>query len=122
MPKSKRRNKETFDGMSGGIFLIGFGVLFLVDGIDFWPWILVVIGLASLPASVAREGLWAGSQGFIWMAGLAVLFASNAFWPGILILIGLSIIIGSLVRPPALDKAKRKRDDTLDDADLDEYA
>lgn len=118
MPKGKRRHKDTFDGMSGGIFLIGFGVLFLIDGIDFWPWILAVIGLSSLPASVARDGLWAGSQGFLWMTGLAILFAANAFWPGILILIGLSIIIGSMVRPPALDKAKRKRGEPLDD---DEY-
>jgi hypothetical protein len=99
--------KELFGGMSGGIMLIGLGLLFWLD--LFWPWILVVIGLASLPGSIASKGLWAGLQGFVWLIGIAILFALDAFWPGILILIGLSIIIGSLVRPPMLDKPKRKR-------------
>ena len=96
-------------GFSGAILLIGLGVLFLVDSIPFWPWILVVIGLAGLPESVAQNGLWAGMQGVVWMAGLAVLFATGKFWPGILILIGVSTLVGALVRPPAFDKPKRKR-------------
>ncbi len=96
-------------GFSGAILLIGLGVLFLVDGIPFWPWILVVLGLAGLPESIAQKGLWAGMQGVVWMAGLAVLFATGKFWPGILILIGVSTLVGALVRPPAFEKHKRKR-------------
>ena len=93
MGKRKRSwKKDTLEGMSGGIFLIGLGVLFLVDEIDFWPWILLVIGLASVPGSIASEGLWAGLQGLVWMGGLAVLFASGQFFPGVLILIGLSLV------------------------------
>jgi len=98
-----------FRGFSGAILLIGLGVLFLVGSIPFWPWILVVIGLAGLPESVAQKGLWAGIQNMVWMAGLAVLFATGKFWPGILILIGVSTLVGALVRPPAFDKPKRKR-------------
>ncbi len=92
--------------MGTGIFLIGLGVLFWTD--NFWPWILVVAGLAGLPSSIARKGFWAGLQGLVWMIGLAILFALDALWPGILVLIGLSMIAGALVRPPAFEKSKRK--------------
>jgi hypothetical protein len=102
-------NRGVCTGVSGAILLIGLGVLFLVEGIPFWPWILLVIGLAGLPESVAQKGLWAGLQGLVWMGGLAVLFATGQFWPGILILIGFSMLAGALVRPPAFDKPKRKR-------------
>jgi len=87
-----------FEGLSGGIFLIGLGLLFLVPGIGFWPWILVVIGAASLPASLAANKGWVGWQSFFWMCGLAVLFGTGYFWPGILILIGLSSLLGALTK------------------------
>jgi hypothetical protein len=119
MPGRNRRSKSALEGMSGGIFLIGLGVLFLIDDVPFFPWILLVIGLASVPGSIANEGLWAGLQGLIWMGGLAVLFATNLFWPGILILIGLSVVAGSIERPPML-KEKPKRGPGPDDEYLDD--
>ena len=100
-------DQEKWGGAAGGILLIGIGVIFLTD-IDFWPWILVVLGLSSLPGSVASKGLWAGMQGAVWLIGLAFLFAFDIFWPGILILIGLSTLAGALVRPPGLE-SKPKR-------------
>jgi len=90
--------EKYYQGLSGGIFLIGLGILLLVPAIDFWPWILVVIGLAGLPASVVNDKGWFGWQGFFWLGGLAVLFWSGFFWPGILILLGLSTIVGALTR------------------------
>ncbi len=90
-------NKKNLEGLSGGILLIGLGIIFLTD-IGFWPWILVVVGLAGLPASVAMKRGWYGWQGFFWMAGLALLFWSGRFWPGILILVGLSALFGALTR------------------------
>lgn len=108
MGKRKRTVKQdTLDGMSGGIFLIGIGVLFLVEEVDFWPWILLVIGLASVPGSIAHEGFWAGLQGLVWMGGLAILFYTEAFWPGILIVIGVSTMVGAMVRPEFAKKDKR---------------
>jgi hypothetical protein len=82
---SRRRDKDAFRGVSGGILLIGIGVIFLAD-IDIWPWILVLLGLASLPESLAQKGFWAGIQGAVWLIGLAILFATDQFWPGIMIL------------------------------------
>jgi hypothetical protein len=117
-------NKDAFHGMTGGIILIGIGIIFLAN-IDFFPAILVVIGLAGLPESVAQKGFWAGIQSAVWLIGIAVLFVYDIFWPGILILIGLSMLAGGLVRPPGME-GKRKRGlplpleaDDEDDADDD---
>jgi len=90
-------NAKTYQGLSGGIFLIGLCFLFLTH-IGFWPWILVVIGLSSLPASLAMKKGWYGWQGTLWMIGLAILFWSGHFWPGILILVGLSALGAPLTR------------------------
>jgi predicted membrane protein len=90
--------KRDSESLSAGILLIGIGILFLVPGLSFWPWILVVIGLAGLPASLANQKGWLGWQGFFWLTGLAILFELGALWPGILILIGISMIAGALTR------------------------
>ncbi len=122
MGKKKRTaTQSALEGMSGGIFMIGLGVLFLADSIDFFPWILLVIGLASVPGSIAKEGFWAGLQGLIWMGGLAVLFEMDALWPGVLILIGLSTMAGALVRPGGSGDSKKKRDQEMemDDNEVD---
>lgn len=99
--------------------MIGLGVLFLVDGIGFWPWILVLIGITSLPSTFGRGDFSSGLQTLAWMCGLALLFSQpGLFFPGILILIGASIVIGALFGP-AQKKAKRGTD--LDDDRADEY-
>jgi hypothetical protein len=104
-----RQSGDAFHGASGGILLIGIGIIFLAK-IDFFPAILAVVGLASLPESVAQKGFWAGIQGAVWLIGLAILFAFDIFWPGILILAGLSMLAGAWVRPPGMErKAKPKR-------------
>lgn len=91
-------NKKYYETLSAGILLIGLGVLFLVPGLGVWPWILLVVGLAGLPASLAHKKGWLGWQGFFWLAGLAVLFATGFLWPGILILVGLSMLLGAFTR------------------------
>jgi predicted membrane protein len=117
------KNKDAFHGITGGIILIGIGIIFLAN-IEFFPAILVVIGLAGLPESVAQKGFWAGIQSAVWLIGIAVLFTFDIFWPGILILIGLSMVAGALVRPPGME-GKRKRGLPLpseaDDEDADDY-
>ena len=114
--KKRSATTTTLEGMSGGIMLIGIGVLFLVESIDIWPWILMVVGLASVPGSIAKEGFWAGLQGLIWLGGLAILFETGLIWPGILILVGLSTVASALVRPgESKQKAKRDQDMAIDD-------
>ncbi len=113
--KSKRKNKQKsrWDGTGLAFFLIGLGVLFLLDDhgvVNFWPWILVVLALSGVPSSIAHEGLWAGLQGLVWAGGIAILFETDLWWPGILIVIGAGMLVGALVRPPVFKKTKRKRD------------
>jgi xanthine/uracil/vitamin C permease (AzgA family) len=90
--------KQVYESASAGIILIGLGILFLT-GVGIWPWILLVVGLAGLPAALANHRGWYGWQGFFWLAGLAILFATGTMWPGILILVGLSTLFGVLVKP-----------------------
>ena len=84
--------------ISGGIILIGLGVLLLVKTLPLLPWILVVIALASLPDGIARGGPIAGAAPALWLIALAGLIASGALWPGLLILIGLPMIISAVIR------------------------
>jgi len=92
------QRKTTYQSLGSGIFLIGLGILFLLPGVAFFPWILAVIGLAGLPTALAHQRGWYGIQGAFWLIGLAILFATNLLWPGILILIGLSTLAGALSR------------------------
>lgn len=87
-----------YDSLSGGLFLIGLGLIFLLPGLGIWPWILAVIGISQLPTNLARKRGWYGWQSCFWLVGLAILFATGLFWPGILILIGISILLGALTR------------------------
>jgi hypothetical protein len=95
------QNARQLQNLSGGLFLIGLGILFLMPGVGFWPWILVVIGVSQLPASLASKRGWYGWQGFFWLVGLAIIFASGMFWPLILILVGLNVLLGAAMRDSA---------------------
>ena len=108
--------KEHYSGVSAGLFLIGLGILFLTD-VGFWPWILVVIGVSSLPASLAMKRGWYGWQSLLWMVGLAILFATGFFWPGILILVGLNTLIGGLSRQSEGSPFGQSGDDEDDDSE-----
>jgi hypothetical protein len=92
------RNNLAHDGLSGGLFLIGLGLILLLPGFGIWPWILAVIGISQLPTNLARKRGWYGWQSCFWLVGLAILFATGFFWPGILIAIGMSMLLGALTR------------------------
>ncbi len=91
------RKENTTSALSGGIMLIGILVLLLVDAISFWPWILVVLALASLPAGLQRAGGW-GALPALWIIVLAAIIEAGWFWPGILILVGVVVVIGAFNR------------------------
>jgi hypothetical protein len=90
--------RDPLAAASGAIMLIGLVILLVWDAVDFWPWILAVVGLSALPVGLARAGLPAGLLPAAWLIGLAALFAADRLWPGVLILLGLTIIAGALVR------------------------
>jgi len=84
--------------LSGGLLLVGIGLIFLLK-LDFFPAILAVLGLSSIVAGLATSRSWYGLQGGLWLVGLFFLFYFDILWPGILIVIGVSTLIGALTRP-----------------------
>lgn len=94
----RARALVNWDGMTGGIWLIGLAVLFLTG--RWWPGILVLVGLSALFSGLAHakssaERLGA-LQGAAWMLGLAVIAAFGWWWPGILVLVGISAVLGAI--------------------------
>lgn len=83
--------------ISGGIFLIGLGILFLVDW--WWPGIMLVIGAAAA-ADHALRGAWPKAIGiFALFAGIPLVIELVGLitipWPILLpiLLIGLGILV-----------------------------
>jgi predicted membrane protein len=91
--KTSVNRYKTAGSLTGGLVLIGLAILFLVDSISFWPWILAVIGVAILPGSIIKDGWRHSITGSAWLIGLALCFYFEMFWPGILILIGITLIL-----------------------------
>ncbi|HEX9652727.1 MAG TPA: DUF5668 domain-containing protein [bacterium] len=108
--------KRNFSGANFwlALSLIALGVLFLLDNMDiidigsvwqYWPVILIAIGVTRFTSSNYRE-----RSSATFMIGIGVIFLLLnldfldwhtiwQFWPVILILIGLSIIYGRSRRP-----------------------
>ena len=94
-----RLDKIQADKLSGGIFLIGMGILFYTG--RWWPGIMFVIGAASIPEGLAKGRGWYGLQGAAWFFGLGLIFLFQVhFLAALFILLGVSAILGVLVRPP----------------------
>lgn len=100
--------------ISGGVFIIGLGLMFL-GTLPWWPGILLVIGASSLARGLAEGQRWASMQGAVWMLGLGLLFWGGFSLPLLLILIGASMLIGVVFRPPMF--ANRSRLEEVDGAD-----
>jgi hypothetical protein len=88
---------KLYGTMSGGLFLIGIGLILLFK-MDFFPAILAVLGTSSILAGLATGRGWEGLQGGLWLVGLFFLFQFDIFWPGILIVLGVSSLVGALTR------------------------
>jgi hypothetical protein len=119
---SSRVPKERADQISGGVFLIGLAILFLPNGIGFWPGILFVIGASSLARGMAEGQAWYSVQGALWMFGIGFLFLFGFNLAILLIIMGLTMLFGWRFRPPFLedeeDAGPAKRGDfVLDHAD-----
>jgi hypothetical protein len=106
-------SKQNSGQVSGAVFIIGLGIIFLFDFIDVWPGIMFVIG-ASIIARVMAEGKpWTAATGAFWVIGIGLVFwlgdnlnfGISSAWPLILILIG----VGMLYR------RNERREDDLDD-------
>jgi hypothetical protein len=90
--------KQNADTISGGVFLVGLGVLFLIHW--FWPGILLLLGLVALVREWMQGERSKGLTAFLILGGLAVFFSFNFSWsivlPVALICLGLIGIVNAL--------------------------
>lgn len=99
--------RSVFQGLAGGIFLIGLAIAFWVssqfNGDLFLPilfWALAGSSLFGSLGSLNPRHMFGALSGFVFLAGMGVLFLPGvSFWPGILILLGITAIVGAIARP-----------------------
>ena len=91
-------NKENANRISGAIFLIGLGVIALLN--YWWPGIMFVIGASLIARSVAQGKTWQNATGALVVIAIGLIFALQdfiggvSFWPLILIGTGLVMLFG----------------------------
>jgi|GEM_PF-470983 len=99
--------RSVFQGIAGGVFLIGLAIAFLVssqfNGDLFLPilfWALAFSSLFGSMGSLNPRHMYGAISGFVFMLGLGILFLPGvSFFPGILILVGITAILGAIARP-----------------------
>lgn len=77
--------------LSGAVWLIGLGILFLTKA--WWPGILLLIGLSGFMGDSQRGHQQQGLRSLIFFCGLALLFWTRLFWPGIFFLLALTALL-----------------------------
>ena len=107
--------KRKFKDVGWAIFMIGLGLIFLLD-LDFWPWFLGLIVISSLVGDVLRRGV-RGLEDSLWLIGIGLLIWQGwSIFPVILILIGLSLLL------PKSHGKKAKRELPSDEDEYEEKA
>lgn len=71
-------SKQNADTLGAGMFLVGLGVLFLLDW--FWPGILGLLGIVALVTQSARGNLLRGLSSLVLLGGLTILFTIGFAW------------------------------------------
>jgi hypothetical protein len=96
--------------ITGGIWLIGLGVMFATG--YWWPGILIVAGITAMVEGWALGQGWYGLQGGIWLIVFAV-WAMFHFNIALLFVgLGISAICSAFVKPSFM--AKPQVDNTLE--------
>jgi hypothetical protein len=90
--------------VSGGVMLIGLGVLFATH--YWWPGILFVVGACALAQGLVEGRGWYALQGAIWLFAMGVWFALGSSLAVLFVALGASMILGVLIRPPFAAKPK----------------
>jgi hypothetical protein len=106
-PVVRRRDRDRRSGLTGGLVLITFGVIFLLDQMrwsygwrfhELWPVILIVIGLAKLftgdARGRARSGGWLVLIGVLFLLNTTHVFPLDRSWPVFIVAAGLGLMFG----------------------------
>ncbi|NWG18522.1 MAG: hypothetical protein HXY41_18020 [Chloroflexi bacterium] len=90
--------KERGDQVSGAVFLIGLGVIALLN--YWWPGIMFVIGASLIARGVVAGQQWQNLTGALVVIGIGLIFALEDviggvnFWPVALIALGMVLLFG----------------------------
>jgi hypothetical protein len=106
MALSSKRSEQ----VSGGIFLIGIGLM-LANVIPVWPGIMFVLGGAAIARGLAEGRGWYALQGGIWLIGIGLIFTFGFSLPLLLIVIGISMLLGATIKPPFTNDEKQKNEE-----------
>ncbi|MCY3946264.1 MAG: hypothetical protein OXF44_08275 [Anaerolineaceae bacterium] len=81
------------DRLSGGIFLVGLAVVALSG--QWWPGILVLIGVTTVIRGLLQKLLWKTVGGALWLIALALVFHFGFPWPLLPLLAVAGIVVGA---------------------------
>src|SRR5258708_6066645 len=96
----------------GGIWLIGFGILFATR--FRWPGIMFLIGITAVFEGWLNRQTWYGVQAGFWAIFIGI-WALTRFSLAVLFIgLGISTIAGALVKPNPFSKPKPFVDSTLE--------
>lgn len=123
-------SKARADQISGGVFFIGLGLIFFTH-VEFWPWILFVIGASSIARGMAEGRAWYSVSGGLFFLGLGLVFLFGFSLPLLLIICGITMLFGYSFRPARVrigvnsdndDWDKPKNDEKRKNDDFDDSA
>lgn len=88
----------------GGIWLIGFGVLFATRA--WWPGIMFLLAITAIVEGWLENRSWYGIQGGFWAFFIGVWALTRFSLPLLLVGLGISSIVGAFTRPGPSPKPK----------------
>jgi hypothetical protein len=95
-------NAERANAVTGGIWLIGLGILFAIK--FWWPGILFLVGITAIVQGLARGGGWPSTHGGLWMILIACWAMTRFNMTVFFIALGTYVIIAALIKPSPFQK------------------
>jgi hypothetical protein len=93
---------ERANAVTGGIWLIGLGILFATK--FWWPGILFLAGITAIVQGSARGAGWAPLHGGLWLILIACWAMMRFSLVVMFVALGVYVIIAALIKPSPFQK------------------
>jgi hypothetical protein len=93
---------ERANAVTGGIWLVGLGVLFATG--DWWPGILFLVGVTAIVEGSARGAGWQSIHGGLWLLLFACWALMDFNFAVLFVAAGVYAIIAALAKPSPFQK------------------
>ncbi len=97
-----RLNSQQANALTGGIWLIGFGILFATR--FWWPGIMFLIGISAIVQGFVQDRGWYAIHGGYWAILIGVWAAMKFNIAIFFIGIGVYVILSAFLKPSFLRK------------------